>query len=115
MNRTYAKLENNIVVDVISATPEFIESLRIMEIDGKTKHDWFDTSGCKNQPGVGSTYRLDIDAFVHPKPFENWIWDNTIYEWIPPIPVPDNIDKWFWDQTASMWLSEADIEALSKE
>ena len=108
MNKTYAKIEDNIVVDVIVADPEFIKTLKTMEIDGKNNHNWIDTTDCKNQPGVGSTYRLDLNAFVHVKPCENWVWDTTVFDWIPPVPKPDS-GNWFWDQRDNRWISEAEM------
>jgi len=108
MNKTYAKIEDNTVVDVIVAEPEFIETLKSGEIDGKTEHHWIDTTDCKNQPGVGSTYRSDLNAFVHVKPYENWVWHTTIFDWVPPVPKPDGVDC-FWDQLDNRWISKAEM------
>ena len=106
MNRTYAKIEDNHVIDIIVAEPNFIETLRIMEIDGKNNHNWIDTTDCKNQPGVGSTYRSDLHAFVHVKPYENWVWDTTIVDWVPPVPKPNDVNC-FWSQSDNRWISQA--------
>lgn len=34
------------------------------------------------------------------KPFENWIWDDEKYEWVPPLPPPSPI----WDQESQKWI-----------
>jgi hypothetical protein len=107
MNKIYAKIENSTVVDVIVAEPKFIEMLTTMEIDGKTDHNWIDTTDCKNDPAVGSTYRSDLNAFVHPRPYANAVWDETVFDWIPPVAKPDG-NNWFWDQAHNNWISESD-------
>lgn len=108
MTKVWAKIENDLVVDIIGAEPDFIETLIAMEIDGKTDHNWIDTTDCKNAPGVGSTYRADINAFVQPKPYSNAVWDETVYDWIPPVPKPDE-GNWFWSQTDNKWLHESEL------
>ena len=106
MTKIWAKIENDLVIDIISADDEFIETLRTMEIDGKTDHHWIDTTDCKNSPSVGSAYRADINAFVQPKPYTNAVWDETVYDWIPPVAKPDN-NNWFWDQAHHKWIPES--------
>lgn len=64
---------------------------------------------------AGKTYQLklffknrrkyveDFYSFTMPKPNKphaNWIWDNVLCQWIPPIPIPQPI----WDQESQKWI-----------
>lgn len=56
-----------------------------------------------NYAGVGYRYDDALDAFVPPKPYESWIFDETICDWIPPIARPDGA-AWFWNETLGQWV-----------
>jgi hypothetical protein len=110
----YAKVENGIVTDVISAEQEFIDTL-----DGL----WLKTSyntrggvhyGQDGQPdggialrmnfaGIGYGYDSVKDAFIPIQPYSDWILDEQTCLWIPPIPEPTG-GGYYWDQTSHSWL-----------
>ena len=59
----------------------------------------------KNYAGIGYTYDETRDAFIPPKPFENWILNEETCLWIPPIPEPELTEEqkennyfYEWDQ-----------------
>ena len=99
MTTVYAQLQENRVVNVILADPDFIASGAVGD-----PATWIDTTGCVNAPSVGSEWHADAKGFIHPQPWPNWIFDATSCEWIPPIPRPDG--QWFWDQHATQWIAE---------
>ena len=55
----------------------------------------------KNYAGIGFTYDADQDAFIAPKPFDNWILIN--WEWVPPIPMPQDTYFYGWNQETTTW------------
>jgi hypothetical protein len=90
----FAKIENNIVTQVIVAEQEFIDT-----IEGT----WIQTSyntrggvhyGEDHQPdgqpqlrmnfaGIGYTYDATLDAFIAPKPSDGiWELDTTTCQWV---------------------------------
>tara|TARA_B110000503_G_scaffold78509_1_gene120611 strand:- start:291 stop:707 length:417 start_codon:yes stop_codon:yes gene_type:complete len=78
----------------------------------------------KNYAGIGYTYDETRDAFIPPKPFENWILNEETCLWIPPIPEPELTEEqkennyfYEWDQetyeeTGNGWIL-LQIEPLS--
>ena len=42
----------------------------------------------KNYAGVGYTYDTARDAFIPPKPFDDWVLDEETCQWVDPNPNP---------------------------
>lgn len=49
-----------------------------------------------NYAGIGMKYDKDFDVFIPEQPYPSWKLDYAIYDWIPPIPKPDDTEKYFW-------------------
>jgi hypothetical protein len=112
----FAKLENNIVVDVIVVSNNELLDKNGIEQESKGitfcqsifGGDWKQTSynGSirKNYAAIGFSYDTNLDAFIAPKPFSSWSLDESICQWIAPIPKPisDNI-QYDWDEQAQEW------------
>ncbi len=116
---TFAKVENGIVTDIISAEQDFI--------DGGFAGDpsqWVQTSyntygnvhyGPDRQPDggvpfrknyaiVGGHYDAELDAFYEAQPFPSWTLDMNSFLWEPPVPYPDDIEKVYgWDEEGQCW------------
>lgn len=54
--------------------------------------------GYKFLPGWG-----DSGAFASPQPFPSFTWDDTICNWIAPIPYPTDGLEYVWDEEKQMW------------
>ncbi len=107
----FAKIENNIVTTVIVAEQDFIDTQ-----DGTWVQTSYNTRGNVhygqdgnadggvalrgNYAGIGYTYDTDNDVFYEPKPFESWILDTDIWQWIPPIAYPNDGNMYYWDEDA---------------
>jgi hypothetical protein len=109
--------ENNIVIQVIVAGDEYEstgEQLYAETVGGVWKRTSYNTvSGTHrndgtpfrgNYAGVGFKYDETLDAFIPPKPFESWVLDQSIFNWVPPIPVPDASSAWIWDEETLSWI-----------
>ena len=57
-----------------------------------------------NYAGIGFTYDEDRDAFIPPQPFPSWTLDDTLLEWMPPIPNPDEMAPYSWDEDSQSWV-----------
>lgn len=57
-----------------------------------------------NFAGVGYKYDPELDAFIAPSPFASWVIDETIYDWVAPVPFPDDGEEYVWDEDALAWV-----------
>jgi hypothetical protein len=62
----------------------------------------------KNYAGIGSNYDPTRDAFIEDKPFETWILDEELCQYVPPVPYPDvpegSTEKYEWDEDTAQWI-----------
>ena len=106
-----------VVTDVIVAEQDFIDSLA-------DASNWIQTSyntrggihyapnsdtpddGIalrKNFAGNGYTYDWQRDAFIPPKLYDSWIFNESTSLWDPPIPYPDDDNMYEWDEDNIEW------------
>lgn len=109
----YAKIENEIVTQVIVADSDFID-----KFPGEWIQTSFNTIGGKhltggtplrkNYAGVGYTYDRQRDAFIPEKPFNSWILDEETCLWQAPVDYPTDGKMYIWNETLINWeiLSE---------
>lgn len=57
----------------------------------------------KNFAGVGFTYDEKLDAFIPPKPFNSWIFNEEICAWTAPISYPDDGFAYSWNEESGSW------------
>ena len=96
---TFAKInQRRVVVDIIKATEEYIETLQGTWIEC-SKDGWR-----KNYPGKGYTYDYMRDAFIAPKPYASWVLNEDTCRWEAPTPMPNMDEEWYWDEDSQSWL-----------
>ena len=112
----FAKLENNVVTQVI-----VVSNQDILNEQGKESEEkgiafcsnllggtWLQTSynGTirKNYAGIGYTYDEGRDAFIAPKPFVSWILDEVTCQWKAPVDMPTDDKKYTWDEEDTSWV-----------
>ena len=95
----FARIENNIVTDVIVAEQEHIDTL---------EGTWVETSKTgsirSNFAGLGYTYDSDADVFYAPSPFPSWTLNTEDYIWESPSPYPTDGEKYTWDEDTTSWV-----------
>jgi hypothetical protein len=95
-----AKLENNIVLEVIvSDTVEWC----IDTFGGEWVRTYYNQEG-KNFAGVGFIYYPDKDNFSSPQPYPSWTLDADCL-WQPPVPYPTDGCLWTWDEQTLTWIN----------
>jgi hypothetical protein len=118
----YAKVRDEIVVDVIRADAEFFNTF-VDSSPGTWLQTSYNTRGGvhylpdsdtpspdqskalrKNYAGIGFTYDATRDAFIPPKPFASWVLDDFSCTWIPPIPYPNDGNWYVWDEQIQNWV-----------
>lgn len=112
---------DNIVEQVI-----VVDNINVMTAQGEEKEEigvlylkkifgegtiWVQTSYNgnfrKRYAGEGYTYNSTYDVFIPPKPFESWTLDLEEYDWIPPIPYPEDGKLYDWDETNQVWVKNS--------
>ena len=98
----FAKLNNNIVTEVIVAEQDFINSGKVGD-----SSLWVETSYSgsfrKNYAGVGYTYDQTRNAFIPPKPYTSWTLIEDTCLWEAPIAYPNNGKKYSWNEENLRW------------
>jgi len=110
----FAKIENNIVTQVIVAEQDVIDSGLFgspsswVQTSYNTyggEHRLGGTPLRKNYAGIGFTYDSERDAFIPPKPFNSWILNEDTCLWGSPTPMPtDNELFYSWDEATLSWV-----------
>lgn len=103
----FAKVENNIVTQVIVAEQEFIDSGAV-----GNPAQWIQTSYNgnirKRFAGIGYTYNADLDAFIPPKPFPSWVLDEPTASWKAPVDMPAE-GNWIWSEDTHSWIEAPNV------
>lgn len=101
MERTFAKIENNEVVQVIVAeSKEWCEE----NLGG----EWVEYGGDsgRRQTGIGHLYHKEKENFYSKQPFDSWLFDKDNLAWVAPKQKPAHkeysITK--WDEQTNEWV-----------
>jgi hypothetical protein len=125
---SFAKIEKNIVITVVSVVNEVlkdsngieqeaigIQFLRTLynEPNAIWKQTSYNTHGGvhnnngtplrKNHAGIGYSYDETRDAFIPPKPFQSWVLNETTCLWNPPIDKPNDGNMYKWNEEILNW------------
>jgi hypothetical protein len=97
----FAQVENGIVINVIVADQEFIDS-------GVVGTNWIETSADgsfrAHYAGIDFIYDSIDDVFYPPAPYASWILNKTTYTWESPIPYPTDGKFYVWKEDILNWL-----------
>jgi hypothetical protein len=101
--------ENNIVTEVIRGNEETDISQNWEQFYGELrgqvcKRTSYNGNIRKNYAGIGFTYSYELDAFIPPKPYESWVFNNELYIYSPPFPAPQDENVYEWDEDNKQWV-----------
>jgi hypothetical protein len=100
----FAKLDNNVVTEVIVSEQDFINSGAVGD-----SFLWVQTSYNgnfrKNFAAVGYTYDKTRDAFIAPKPYPSWVLVEDTCQWEAPTSKPDDGKLYSWDEDTTSWVA----------
>jgi hypothetical protein len=115
--------ENNIVLRVIVAEQDFIDSGAVGEPSRWVQTSYNTRGGIhykpntnqpsedqtkalrKNYAGIGCVYDVQRDAFIPPKLFNSWILNEQTCLWEPPVPYPNDGNSYIWNENTVSWES----------
>ena len=95
----YAKIESDIVTEVIVAEQAHVDTL-----GGTWVKTSYNESIRKNYAGIGYTYDTVKDAFIAPKPHASWTLNNTTCKWESPVAFPTDEKPYRWDEDTTNWV-----------
>jgi len=116
----YAKVNNNIVEQVIVAEADFFDTF-VDSSPGEWIQTSYNTRGGqhydpetgevddgtplrKNYAGIGYTYDSDLDAFYAPQPYPSWTLNEDTCLWEAPVAYPDDDKMYDWDEETTSWV-----------
>ena len=101
----FAKIENNIVTQVIVAdNAEWCEA----NLGGTWIQTSYNGNIRKNYAGIGMSYDSVRDAFIPPKPFDSWVLNEDTCQWDAPVAYPTDGIMYEWDETITDWKATND-------
>jgi hypothetical protein len=118
----FAKVNNQIVEQVIVAEPEFFNTF-VDTSPGQWIQTSYNTRGGvhykpnsnepsedqtkalrKNYAGIGYTYDAQRDAFIPPKPYASWVLNEDTCLWESPVPYPNDGELYTWNEETQEWV-----------
>jgi len=109
----YAKVENNIVTQVIVAEADFFDTF-VDTTPGEWLQTSYNTKGGvhlyggtplrKNFASIGFTYDHTLEAFIEPQPYPSWTLNNTSCLWESPTPYPTDGLYYSWIEETTSWI-----------
>jgi hypothetical protein len=117
----YAKVLNGLVTQVIVAEPDFFDTF-VDSSPGEWIQTSYNTRGGvhynpetgepsadqskalrKNYAGIGFTYNAQLDAFVPPKPYASWVFNEDTCLWDAPTIKPNDGKIYRWNEDTTSW------------
>jgi hypothetical protein len=108
----FAKVENNLVTQVIVAEPDFISTGALGDPAAWVQTS-YNTQGGEhtqggtplrgNYAGVGYTYDAQNDVFYAPQPFPSWTIAAPTWTWTAPTPMPQDGKQYAWNEATKSW------------
>lgn len=105
----FAKIENNIVSQVIVVSNEFEEQGQSwinnkLGLEGEWIQTSYNNNFRANFAGIGFTYDRENDVFIPIKPYNSWILNKETWRWESPIPYPEDELLYTWDEETLSWI-----------
>ena len=105
----FAKIENEIVTQVIVAKQDFVDTQEGTWVQTSYnthggQHALGNTPLRKNYAGIGYTYDSTRDAFYAPQPYPSWTLSETTCLWEPPVAYPSDGKMYNWNEGTTSWV-----------
>jgi hypothetical protein len=102
----YAKIENNLVTNIIVADRDFINSGHVG--DPTSWVEILDDNGVSiHYAGIGFTYNATLNSFIPPKPFNSWLLVNNV--WTAPVDMPKDDKQYVWNEETVTWIEISSV------
>ena len=98
--------ENDIVLDKDGNTidwEKYYGGKRTSYNTSNGVHKLGGTAFRKNYAGAGFFYDINRDAFIPPKRYPSWIFNEEKCNWVAPIALPTDGHNYYWDEFTTTW------------
>lgn len=97
----WAKVNSeNIVEDILLCDYDFIEVVKSQNPD----YSYIEYS-LSNYAAPGYPYNPEKSKFLTPKPYPSWVLDEDAWEYIAPVPYPNEPGKYYvWEESNQSWV-----------
>ena len=106
----FAKIENNMVVEVIVSDTDFVKTIdgEWIETCPETQNGVHLQNGTplrQNFAGVGFHYDREHDVFYMPWMFPSWTINKDTWKWEAPVPQPETTETQVavWNEDTLNW------------
>lgn len=104
----YAKIEDGVVINVIVAEQDFIDTQDGIWVQTSYnthfgEHLLGGTPLRKNYAQIGGSYDITRDAFIPQKAHESWVLNEDTCTWSAPVAYPDDGGYYFWNEDTISW------------
>lgn len=108
----FAKVNDlGIVEQVIVAEQDYIDTLPDASSWVQTSYNTYGgvhklggTPLRKNYAGIGYKFDSTRDAFISPKPFNSWSFNEETCLWDAPTPMPNDGKFYAWNEESLSWV-----------
>jgi hypothetical protein len=100
-------VDNSVLLNETGVECEWLGEQFCQQLFGcETK--WIQTSYSgskyKNFASSGFTFDTSRNAFIPPKPYPSWIFNEKSCRWDPPSPMPTDGNSYSWDEEVLDWI-----------
>jgi hypothetical protein len=99
--------ENNRVLQVIVVSNEHEQNGEQWcheFVGGRWKQTSYNGRIRKNYAGIGHTYDEQRDAFIAPKPYTSWTFNEDTCQWQAPVTKPTDEYQYHWSELLGKWI-----------
>lgn len=97
-DKTWALINNEEVVNTAVGSDEWSKSI-LENFD-----QILDITNVDPVPGVG--WKFFDGSLRPPKPFNSWVWDESLSEWSAPSEKPEDGKEYEWDEYTTSWIEK---------
>ena len=102
--RRVVVINNNVLLDSDGNEQESLGvEFCAQTFSGTWKQTSYNSNIRKNFASLGYSYNSSIDAFVPPKPFDSWVLDTEIAEYVAPVDMPNDENEYIWNEETTSW------------
>ena len=123
----YARVENSIVTEVMSVTPEQFTEYSLKATNELWVQTNYNTEGGiyyipnvypkvadpdqskalrAKYAGIGYTYDSVNDVFYSWQPYPSWSISAPTWLWTAPVPYPNDGNLYYWDEATLSWVEQ---------
>ena len=99
--------KNNIVIRVLvgdNSLPNEGHDWFVENLGGRWIQTSYNANFRNKFAAIGDKYDEALDAFISPKPFRSWVFNEKDLNWESPIPYPEDGKEYRWSEFDLDWI-----------